>query len=62
MIQLFNEETGSLIGEISAKQLSFLVEELEEAVKTTEIFLFSGLQYQHLHLHVISSELNIFVQ
>ena len=30
MIQLFNDETGSLIGEISAKQLSFLVDELEE--------------------------------
>ena len=30
MIQLFNEETGVLIGEISAKQLSFLVDELEE--------------------------------
>ena len=30
MIQLYNEETGSLIGEISAKQLSFLVDELEE--------------------------------
>jgi processive 1,2-diacylglycerol beta-glucosyltransferase len=30
MIQLFNEETGALIGEISAEQLSFLVNELEE--------------------------------
>jgi processive 1,2-diacylglycerol beta-glucosyltransferase len=30
MIQLYNEETGALIGEISAKQLSFLVDELEE--------------------------------
>ena len=30
MIQLYNEETGVLIGEISAKQLSFLVDELEE--------------------------------
>ena len=30
MIQLFNDETGSLIGEISTKQLSFLVDELEE--------------------------------
>ena len=30
MIQLFNEETGALIGEINAKQFSFLVDELEE--------------------------------
>jgi hypothetical protein len=30
MIQLYNEETGALIGEINAKQLSFLIDELEE--------------------------------
>ena len=30
MIQLYNEDTGALIGEISVKQLSFLVNELEE--------------------------------
>jgi len=30
MIQLYNEETGALIGEISTKQLSFLIDELEE--------------------------------
>ena len=30
MIQLYNEETGALIGEITAEQLRFLVDELEE--------------------------------
>jgi processive 1,2-diacylglycerol beta-glucosyltransferase len=30
MIQLYNEDTDALIGEISVKQLSFLVNELEE--------------------------------
>lgn len=30
MIQLYNEETGALIGEITDEQLKFLVGELEE--------------------------------
>jgi len=40
MIQLYNEDTGALIGEISVKQLSFLVNELEEdSIEDMDYFL-----------------------
>ncbi len=42
MIQLYNEDTGVLIGEISAKQLSFLVNELEEDSIEDKDYYLSG--------------------
>jgi processive 1,2-diacylglycerol beta-glucosyltransferase len=40
MIQLFNEETGVLIGEITAEQLGFLVNELvEDSLEDMDYYL-----------------------
>ena len=43
MFTLYNEETGALIGKISANQLKFLVDELEEeSLEDTDYYLSEG--------------------
>lgn len=43
MIQLYNQETGTLIGEISETQLQFLTKELEEeSIEDVDYYLSVG--------------------
>ena len=57
MIELYNDKTGDLIGEISAKQLQFLIDYLEEESRQDKDYAITALTLDYFVSLGIDQEL-----